>query len=160
MFISTYPLILGDMRVQLSIIPRAATGSVGVVVNNAFQNVTNDPIAFTWALVFVPTGKEDSNVVDNLADPDDVKGVFVTAHDIKPEDHIKMPAAFQKYTDNAVSKTVNFPHNATTQDVEEVYVLAYKRGCKGVTIYRDQSRKEQVLNIAGEKKEGCEKCGE
>ena len=84
--------------------------------------------------------------------PEDIKRLFVTAHDISPEWHVKMQAAFQKFTDSAVSKTVNFPHEATPEDVAKVYMLAYQEGLKGITIYRDRSRKSQVLTVGEEVK--------
>ncbi|MBC2696248.1 MAG: vitamin B12-dependent ribonucleotide reductase, partial [Desulfobacteraceae bacterium] len=83
--------------------------------------------------------------------PDHIKRLFRTSHDISPEWHIKMQVAFQKYTDNAVSKTVNFPAKAKINNVEKVYSLAYKSGCKGVTIYRDGSRGNQAMSIGNGK---------
>ncbi len=79
--------------------------------------------------------------------PDDIKQVFVTAHDISPDWHVKMQAAFQKYVDNAVSKTINMPHNATIDDVYNAFMLAYDLGCKGITIFRDGCKSGQVLNV-------------
>jgi ribonucleoside-diphosphate reductase alpha chain len=79
--------------------------------------------------------------------PEEIKRLFITAHDISPEWHVKMQAVFQKFTDSAVSKTVNFPHEATSEDVVKVYMLAYQEGLKGITIYRDRSRESQVLTL-------------
>jgi len=84
--------------------------------------------------------------------PEDVRRVFVTAQDITPEWHIRMQAAFQKYVDNAISKTINFPVDASLQDVAQGFLLAYKLGCKGLTVYRDHSLDQQVIHIARTRK--------
>ena len=90
---------------------------------------------------------EHSSIREISQIPEDIRRVFVTAHDISPEWHVRMQAAFQKYVHNATSKTVNFSHEATIEDVRKSYILAYELDCKGITIYRDNSREEQVLNV-------------
>ena len=96
---------------------------------------------------------ESASIKDIKEIPSHIREVFVTSFDIEPDWHIKMQAAFQRHTHNAVSKTVNFPHESTEADIKKVYMLAFETECKGVTVYRDRSRSEQVLNIEN-KKEG------
>jgi len=85
--------------------------------------------------------------------PEELRSVFVTAMDIEPQWHLKMQAAFQKHTDNAVSKTVNLPNSATQEDIYKIYWMAYEEGCKGVTVYRDGCKSVQVLCTGDGKKE-------
>ncbi|HBR21049.1 MAG TPA: ribonucleotide-diphosphate reductase subunit alpha [Nitrospiraceae bacterium] len=124
-------------------------GTKLIEVNPHFEKVAKE--RGFWNRELMEKIAEKGTIKDFKEIPDDVKAVFVTAHDITPEEHIMMQAAFQKYIDNAVSKTVNFPHEATPKDVEDVYLLAYKLGCKGVTVYRDGSREEQVLTTGKSK---------
>ncbi|MFH1896156.1 MAG: ribonucleotide reductase N-terminal alpha domain-containing protein [bacterium] len=129
-----------------------------VEVNKTFEEVAKREGFYSQELVsdlahhgcLLPSG----------AAPERWRRVFVTSHDISPEYHIKMQSAFQRHTDNAVSKTINFPKNATVEDVKKAYLMAYRLGCKGLTVYRDGSRSEQVLNIGTAKVEGelCPKC--
>ncbi|MCA9399014.1 MAG: vitamin B12-dependent ribonucleotide reductase, partial [Candidatus Omnitrophica bacterium] len=121
-------------------------GTKLVEVDSVFKDIARERGFYSEELM--QKIASEGGIQDIKEIPDDVKSVFVTAHDISPEWHIKMQAAFQQFTDNAVSKTINFPHSATKKDVRHAYRLAYELGCKGITVYRDGSREGQVLNIS------------
>lgn len=96
---------------------------------------------------------KDGSIQNIAAIPEDMKRVYVTAMDIKAEDHIRMQAAFQKHVDNSISKTCNFPNSATHEDVMQGYLLGWKLRCKGLTVYRDGSREVQILNLHKDSKD-------
>ena len=114
-------------------------------VNPIFEEVSRERGFYSNDLMKEIATK--GSLKDIKAVPEDVRRLFMTALDISPKWHIQMQAAFQDHTDNAVSKTVNFPKEATPKDVEEVYATAFKLGCKGVTVYRYGSREDQVLSV-------------
>jgi ribonucleoside-diphosphate reductase alpha chain len=128
----------------VSYVRNVMEGTKLIEVNPYFERETKR--IDLWSRELMERIAETGSITEFREFPEDMRRVFVTAHDITPIDHIRMQAAFQKHVDNAVSKTVNFPYSATTKDVEAVYLLAYKLGCKGVTVYRDGSREEQVLS--------------
>ncbi|NIR86312.1 vitamin B12-dependent ribonucleotide reductase [Candidatus Bathyarchaeota archaeon] len=114
-----------------------------VEVNSLFENVALKEGFYSEELIKKVSKKTSIQDVEEI--PEHIRKLFVTAHDIDAGWHVRMQAAFQKYTDNAVSKTINFPNWATPDDIEKAYLLAYKLGCKGITVYRHGSRETQVL---------------
>jgi ribonucleoside-diphosphate reductase alpha chain len=146
----------------ISIMANASSGVEPLFAVSYVRQVMDNDILVEVHPLFEATAKEkgfySQELMQKIAEhgtlkgiqeiPEDIRNLFVTAHDISPDVHIRMQAAFQKHTDNAVSKTVNFANGATVQDVARVYELAYKLDCKGVTIYRDGSRDQQVLSVA------------
>jgi len=130
----------------LSYVRHILDGEELIEVNPYFKKIANKEGVYSPELMKQLAEGEKLRDFENI--PDWVKNVFVTAHDIAPEWHVKMQAAFQKFTDSAVSKTVNLPYEAMPEDIAEVYMLAYKMGLKGITIYRDRSRESQVLTTS------------
>jgi ribonucleoside-diphosphate reductase alpha chain len=123
-----------------------------VEVNPLFEEIARREGFYTPQLM--ERIAEQGSLAESEEVPPLYRELFVTAHQIAPEWHIALQAAFQKHTDNAVSKTINFAHEATREDVAKAYLLAYAQGCKGVTVYRDGSREEQVLTTGTKAKEG------
>ncbi len=145
----------------ISIIAGCSSGIEPIFAISFIRNVMGGTRLFETNPLFEAAAKErgfySAELLEEIAKtgsvqevvgvPDDVKRLFVTALDISPEWHVKMQAAFQEHTDNAVSKTVNLPFDATVEDVLKVFQLALELKCKGVTVYRYGSKPEQVLNI-------------
>ncbi len=138
----------------VSFVRNVMEGTKLLEVNPYFEKIAKE--RGFWSRDLMERIADSGSLHDFSEIPEDVKAVFVTAHDITPMEHIAMQAAFQKYVDNAVSKTVNFSHDASPKDVEDAYMLAYKLNCKGVTVYRDGSREEQVLSTGKTKKDEAE----
>lgn len=149
--------------------------------NSTKELVVVDPVFEEYLKGKIKNSKKRSEVLSKVAEgdlsdlPEGVRRVFVTTHDVPPEWHVKIQAAWQKHFDNSISKTINFPNSASVEDVKDAYMQAWKAGCKGITIYRDGSKKDQVLNVSNgnvlpvqehcpecggrlEKAEGCSKC--
>ncbi len=118
-----------------------------IEVNPYFERAAKQEGFFSEELMEEIAGK--GSIEDFESIPSYYKRVFVTAHEVTPIWHVRMQATFQEFVDNAVSKTVNFSNSATENDVEDVFMLAYRLGCKGITIYRDGSRESQVLQVEG-----------
>jgi len=152
---------------SISIIAGCSSGIEPIFAISFIRNVLNGTRLFETNPLFEMVAKErgfySAQLLEEIAAtgslqkiegiPDDVRELFVTALDIQPEWHVKMQAVFQKYTDNAVSKTVNLPREASAEDVREIYELAWKLKCKGVTVFRYGSKPEQVLYIGEVKTE-------
>jgi len=128
-------------------------------VSPAFERVARAEGWYREELMRLVAERGSVHGIDDV--PARWRRVFRVSHDIAPEWHVRHQAAFQRHTDNAVSKTVNFPMDATPEDVERVYRLAYQLGCKGVTVYRDRSRRAQVLSVGVRADSGrCPECGD
>lgn len=153
----------------ISIIANSSSGIEPIFAVSYFRKVMDHDILVEVNPIFEKIAKERGFYSEELMEkiaangiiqdideiPEDVRRLFITSHDLSPEGHIRIQAAFQNHCDNAVSKTVNLAHESTPEDIERVYKLAYDLGCKGVTVFRDRCRGEekQVLNIAHNKEQ-------
>jgi len=145
----------------ISIIASCSSGIEPVFALTYSRNILDGKKLTEFHSLFLKAGERSGFLTDNVRKavagapsiagvvgiPDEIRRVFRTAHDINVEWHIHIQAAFQRHADNAVSKTINFPHSATIEDVERAYLMAFDSGLKGITIYRDGSREHQVLKV-------------
>ncbi|MCF7792808.1 MAG: vitamin B12-dependent ribonucleotide reductase [Candidatus Cloacimonetes bacterium] len=143
----------GGIEPQFSLVyvKNVMDGEKLLYINPHFEKAVKEAGIYSKELMEKVSETGSISHIDEI--PEELKKIFVTSHDITPKWHIQMQAAFQKYTDNAVSKTINFNQNASKEDIQMAYELSYELGCKGVTVYRDGSRQNQVLNKGKEIKE-------
>ena len=133
---------------SLVYVKRVLGGKELLYANRYLEKALREMGVYSEALMEKLAGRRTIKDVEEL--PELVREIFDTTFDISPEQHVRMQAAFQRYVDNAVSKTINMPNEATPEDVEKAYMLAYELNLKGITVYRDGSRKEQVIMVAKE----------
>jgi ribonucleoside-diphosphate reductase alpha chain len=122
------------------------SGILLIEVNQTFQRIATKMGFYSRELMVKLSKLASIKNVEEI--PEEVRRIFVTAFDVSPEWHVRMQAVFQKYTDNAVSKTINLPHEATPEDVRRAFLLAHELKCKGITVYRYGSKAKQVLSIS------------
>jgi ribonucleoside-diphosphate reductase alpha chain len=132
----------------LAFVRNVMEGTMLLEVNSLFEQVARERGFYSPELMEEVAQKGTLRGISGI--PEDIRRIFVTDWDITPEWHVRMQAAFQKYVDNSVSKTVNLPAEATPEDIRRIYTLAYELKCKGITIYRYGSKKQQVLTLAGD----------
>lgn len=129
----------------VSFVRKVLEGRRLLEANRIFEKIAKERDFYSTQLMLKIAARGSVQKIKGI--PKDIQKLFITALDIKPEWHVRMQAAFQKYVDNSVSKTINFPQNAKPADVKKAYELAYKLKCKGITVYRYGSKPEQVLYI-------------
>ena len=138
----------------LSFVRQVLEGENLLEVNPRFEKALKEMDLYSPELMEEVAAKGGIQGMDSL--PEELRSVFITALDIEPDWHLRMQAAFQKYTDNAVSKTVNLPNAATQEDIYRIYWSAYEQGCKGVTVYRDGCKQDQVLSTGRQEQQKAE----
>jgi ribonucleoside-diphosphate reductase alpha chain len=150
----------------ISIIAGCSSGIEPLFAISFVRNVLSGTKLFEINPLFEEAAKKagfyKENILDEIARkgslqsvkgvPSELKRIFITAFDVEPLQHLNIQAAFQKYTDNAVSKTINLPESASVDDVREIYLKAHELKCKGITIYRYGSKDEQVLSFGVKEK--------
>lgn len=140
-----------EPQFSLVYIKQVMDGEKLLYINDYLEKTLKDAKLFEKSLM--ERIAEEGSLAHIAEIPQAIKDVFVTSHDISPEWHIKMQAAFQDFTDNAVSKTINFPNTASKEDIQIAFETSWKLGCKGVTVYRDGSRENQVLHVGNKTNE-------